>query len=104
MTSISCDIHVSSLRHFKGDVILPPKKTYTLVISYPLSKPYKKQINTGKNGMGLGGLLVEIGKAYNEVYAKDDEYGVWGHDMEDLAIEGISINPKTNTITLSVGS
>lgn len=54
--------------------------------------------------MGLGKLLQKIGEAYRKVYEEEDKYGVWGHYITDLAIEGIKVNYKTKKITLDVGS
>lgn len=102
--NISCNISVSSLTYFKGDLFLPPDEVFVLRIDYPLSKAAEFQIKTGAKGMGLGGLLAEIGRAYNKVYGKEDEYGVWGHEMNDLAIEGITVDFTKKTIKLSVGS
>ena len=86
---------------------LPANKKYELTIDYPLSSPAKYIIKTGK-GMNFIGLLKEIGKAYIKVYADDDKndskYGIWGHEITDLALEGISIDHKKKTIKLDIGS
>lgn len=93
---------------------LPPNRTYELTIDYPLSNPATYKIKTGKKGMGLIKLLKAIGKAYERTYAREDRtlkseeeggvYGIWGHDIGDLALEGISINHKTRKIRLDIGS
>jgi hypothetical protein len=112
---ITLDVQVTNLTYtWKSNFQrLPPNKIYELVIDYPLSNPAVYKIKTGKNGMGLVTLLGKIGKLYQRVYALEDRrisagkeglYGIWGHDMDDLAIEGININHKKKIITLDVGS
>lgn len=92
---------------------LPPNSSYELEIDYPLDRPAKFKINTGKNGMSLVVLLGKIGKYYHKVYEQEDldianhkegRYGIWGHDIEDLSLEGLDINHKRKTIKLSIGS
>lgn len=90
---------------WKGDTSsLPPNKTYTLTIDYPLDKPAKFKISTGKNGLSFLSLLKRIGSLYKKVYENEDKYGVWGHVIDDLQLEGIDINHKKNTIDLYIGS
>jgi len=31
-------------------------------------------------------------------------YGIWGHDLSDLAIEGLTYNPETKELTMHIGS
>ena len=93
---------------------LPPNQSFQLTIDYPLSKPAVYKINTGKKGMGLSRLLKTIGKKYQQTYDREDAttkdkeeggcYGIYGHAMSDLAIEGIQVNYKKKTIKLDVGS
>lgn len=103
--NISLDVQVSALDYFKGDMqLLPPNKTYQLIIDYSVSNWATYKIHTGKSGIGLNRLLTYIGKAYNKVYAAEDKYGVWGHGINDLALEGINIDHTSKTIRLQVGS
>lgn len=107
---ITINISVTNLAEsiWKGDLQkLPAKKIYELVIDYPLSNPAIFKINTGKTGMGLIALLSKIGKLYQQTYDVEDangRYGIYGHDIDDLAIEGITVDHKKKRITLSVGS
>ena len=114
--SITLDIPITYLAAtWKGSFDkLPANKTYELIIDYPLSNPARYQIKTGKTGMGLVKLLGTIGKLYQKTYDVEDSsmdneedggrYGIWGHDIGDLALEGIDINHKTKKITLDIGS
>lgn len=83
---------------------LPPNKIYEIVIDYPIDKPFVRKINTGKFGMSLFSLLRRIGKYYQSIYNCEEKYGVWGHEITDLIIEGININHKKKLITLDIGS
>lgn len=83
---------------------LPPNKIYELIIDYPLSVKAKFKIHTGKNGLGLIKLLGIIGKKYIHIYENPRQYGIWGHVIDDLQLEGITVNHKKKTIELSMGS
>ena len=94
---------------FKGQFEnLPPNETYTLLIDYPHMDNYPSfKIKTGKNGLGLIKLLSKIGDLYRKIYDDEDcdgRYGIFGHDIDDLSIEGIHVNNKNKTIKLSIGS
>lgn len=84
---------------------LPANCIYNLIIDYPLEEPVIIPIKTGKFGMGLFKFLKKIGAAYEKIY--DDNKGqfkVYGHDIYDLNLSGISVNHKTKKIKLSVDS
>lgn len=104
--NINIDIPVTNLTNiWKGEFKkLPANKIFELIVDYPLDNDAKFQIRTGKSGMGLVKLLQEIGKAYSHVYNNEEKYGVYGHDIYDLALEGIRVDMKKQTIKLDVGS
>lgn len=114
--SITLFIPVTSLDAiWRGDSKkLPANKVYQLIIDYPLSVPARYKIKTGKKGMDILKLLTVIGKCYQKTYDVEDEtceseeeggcYGIWGHSIDDLCLEGISINHKTKKIKLFIGS
>jgi hypothetical protein len=96
-----------------GDVksdklFLPPNKKFELIIDYPLQCPTHIKFNTGKTGMGYMALVKKIKKEYARIYAEDDSgserYGVYGHGIEDLVLERISIDFGEKLITLDIGS
>ena len=92
---------------WKGEMDrLPANETFQLLIDYPFggSREHYFKIKTGKNGLGLIGLLGKIGKAYEKIHERPEESGVFGHDIDDLRLEGVSVNFKTKVITLDVGS
>lgn len=103
--TVKVDIKVENIQHWDGnEFYLPPNEIYSLVIDYPFDRERIYQIKTGK-GMGLVRLFKHIGKAYDKAYADADKgnNGYW-HGIEDLIIEGISVNHTKKKITLSVGS
>lgn len=104
--SIDTNIRIQGLDEAPGVDFdkLPANETFTLAIDYPLSVKAAFPLKTGKNGMGLPRLLQEIGKAYREVYENDEKYGIWGHGIGDLWLEGINIDLEKKTVRLSVGS
>jgi hypothetical protein len=85
---------------------LPANQTFDLIIDYPLggARAHHFPIKTGKHGLGLIGLLGKIGQAYKKLYEDPDENDIFGHDIDDLQLEGISVNFKTKKITLDIGS
>lgn len=90
------------------EVVLAPNKTFTLVIDYPTSTPYKAKIKTGKKGLSRIKLTEVICKHYRKMYAEEDEssdskYGIWGHSIGDLVLVDADIDAKGN-ITLGVDS
>lgn len=102
---IKCDARISGLGdYWKGDIFLPANQTYTLVIDYPFDKEGRFKLET-KNGMGLAGILNQIGKCYKKQYAnvEKDGNGYW-HAIDDLILEGLAVDHIKKIITLSVGS
>jgi hypothetical protein len=87
---------------------LPPNNKFELIINYPLSHPARININTGKTGMRFIGLVKKIKKAYHKIYEQDDKdpdlYGIYGHSIDDLMLEGIEVDFIKKRITLSIGS
>ena len=106
--SIAIDIPVAQFQDtpWKGELDkLPPNQTFYLNIDYPIDGPgHSFLIKTGKHGLGLIGLLNEIGSAYEEIYKAPERNRVYGHSINDLIIEGINIDFKNKLITLDVGS
>lgn len=103
---IDCFVHISEWQS-AGEISLPPNKTFSLTIDYPLARSAKFNISTGKNGLTTIGLINKIVKCYKKVYYKEDEngtYGIWGHDIGDLSLQGIDVDLKNNKISIHVGS
>lgn len=85
-----------------GDVKFDKQITGNLYLDYPLSVVVKKEITFDS----LYSLIKEIRKTYGEIYKNREsaiKYGIWGHDIYDLQIEGIQIY-KDYSINVSIGS
>lgn len=99
-------------------------KTFTCEITYPLSRPYIFMYKFDPKG-SLDGLIEEVCKNYKSIYDLEDKtseleatnipgmynrvqtngtYGIWGHDIGDLALGGLYIDTKLNKIRLGVDS
>jgi len=122
----------NSLKHLiDATGIVINSNVITLIVHYPLKKAYSFKIKA-KNNKNFSRLeLVEaIRNTYQKIYKTEEEttktktipinkrgscfnrnatngkYGIWGHDIGDLVIEGINITEEKNKIFvhLSIGS
>lgn len=89
---------------FKGDLYLAPNQVYMFIFDYPLSQEAHFLVNTGKRGMGTGEIIRKAGVLYNQIYRYPVKYGIWGHDIEDLYFEGISVDHDRRFVSFAVGS
>jgi hypothetical protein len=64
-----------------------------LVISYPLAVVAKFKIKS-KTGFTMIQLVKHICRAYKKIYNNDEKYGIWGHDIGDLVVEGVRIRRR----------
>ncbi len=122
------DVQVDSFpRHaelglFNADELMTPLKVLRIEFDYPLSNPvtftFKKP-----NGFTRLDLFRAVYDGYTAIYAAEEAdcgktenipgllnrqlsegpFGIWGHDLEDLAIEEIKIKDNGD-VTLSIGS
>lgn len=72
------------------NILFPEEISADLFLSYPLEVVVKQTI-TFKS---LYELITKIRETYKELYKKEEkthEFGIWGHSIYDLFIEGISI-------------
>jgi hypothetical protein len=95
------------------EVVLPPNKKYTLVISYPVSVDCKKIFLSGHKGMTRSKLTILICRAYRRMYENEAKsskihentfsgnmsrnhtkgmYGIWGHHIEDLTLISVIVD------------
>lgn len=101
-------------------------KYVTLILDYPLDDDYEFKIYPDdKRGFTRGHLIREIKRTYDRVYAEEEEtttvpvgnipgmlnrvstdgnYGVWGHDLGDLALQTVKYNHERNLFWLVVDS
>ena len=85
-------------------VLLPPNLTFTLRVRYPIHCLAKFKVKSGKRGMSVAGVVRAIGRAYREIYATPEDYGVWGHCIEDLLLVDIRVDLKDQAIEIEVDS
>lgn len=85
-----------------------------IVFEYPLSNPTTRKISTSDEGFSRRQLIELIGKFYEEIYDEEEAsattktlpmsdrkimnrnqtdgiYGIWGHDLDDIAISGVEV-------------
>lgn len=73
-----------------NDILFPEEISADLFLSYPLEVVVKQSI-TFKS---LYELITKIRSTYKEIYKEEEKthkFGIWGHSIYDLCIEGISI-------------
>ena len=114
-----------------GAAVVVRARTATLVIEYPVDKPVAVRIHADtKTGFTRAGLIKIIGDVYKWMYSEEDRttrtkvvpvgerkglvnrnqtngrFGIWGHDLSDLFLEGIHVrrDKKDVVITLDIGS
>jgi hypothetical protein len=102
----------------KDEIVVHETKAF-LLIDYPVSVPYKVDI-TSPNGFSRKQLVNEISRAYYKMYAEEEQtatiktipiaqrknlsnrnrtngkYGIWGHDIGDLALTDILVYKSSN--------
>ena len=57
-----------------------------------------------KKGFTRRQLYKAIVRGYEKIFGNEEKYGVWGHQLDDLVIDGVKYNPKKKLVTLDVGS
>lgn len=85
-----------------GDIKFDKEINGTLYLVYPLSVVVKENIKFNS----LYSLINKIRETYQEVYKNREsciKYGVWGHDIYDLIIEGIILY-EDNSVEVNIGS
>jgi len=111
------------------DAIIDPKRllikeeTISIKFSYPLTNKVTFEYNN-KEGFTRMDLLRCIYEGYKKIYETEEEdagdpgtyeklynrrtsegrYGIWGHYLNDLIIEGMVYDSKTKLVELLIGS
>lgn len=81
---------------------LPP--TVRGLIDYPLETPVLFTIEVGEEPWSLWDICCAFADQYAKIYEKPQRYGVWGHDITDLWIEGLTYYPEQRLIYALMGS
>ena len=66
---------------------------------YPLNNTYRFQI---PSPVTVESLAAFVQDTYHDIYSEEDKFGIWGHDIGDLVLEGVEIHP--GRIELYIGS
>jgi hypothetical protein len=74
------------------------------LIDYPLEVPVVFPINAGSEPWSIWDICCAFAEQYVRVYEHPHRYGVWGHDIGDLWIEGLEYFPKEKLIYAHIGS
>lgn len=129
MYPMKLELNVHIVSHLKGvddyeipDVVIP-NEVLNVKFDYPLSNKVVFKYEKNK-GFSLRELVDNICKSYSQIYKEekrtskerggrmhgmlnrnktDGKYGIWGHDLGDLALEGLDIS-EDGTVNLWVGS
>jgi hypothetical protein len=95
-----------SFDHFiEIDVVgqkLPAK--VSCILDYPLNSPVMFDIELGEDSWSAKDICNAIADKYSAIYSNPEGYGIWGHDMLDLVIEGLQYIPDKNLIYAEIGS
>lgn len=105
------------------DVVITDTKI-KIPFDYPLNGTHIFEFES-TNGFTRRNIMTHICQTYADIYKKEEEtsvketdsttgclnrsetsgvYGIWGHDIGDLAIERLSYDPQTQTIKMFIGS
>jgi hypothetical protein len=89
-----------------GDTIeeepLPP--SVRGLIDYPFDVPILFTIETGAEPWSVWDVCCAFADMYARIYEDPEKYGVWGHDLTDLWIEGLYYFPEERVIYPHIGS
>lgn len=109
--------------YLRPDEIVINETEILLRVTYPLIRPAQVKLKRS-TGFTRRQLVESIYKCYKKVYAQEDaskttiissdkvynrgetngKYGIWGHCMDNLFIEGIEYQPDKKLVTLAIGS
>jgi hypothetical protein len=87
--------------YFKPDGL---PKTVRGLIDYPLEVPVLFTIEAGEEPWSLWDICCAYADQYVKIYEHPDRYGIWGHDLADLVIEGLIYYPQHQLVYAEIGS
>jgi hypothetical protein len=83
------------------DAVVTIEPDINIEFDYPIKQaiqfPYHHD-----GGFTLKDVLLSVQDGYKKIYADEEKYGVWGHEVHDLFIESVEAATPT-LIVLSVG-
>lgn len=117
------DEYKDQIKALVPEEIILSAGTYTLKITYPLSKAFIEKVEFG-NPLTREQIVRWIVDAYHYIYNREDkttsimpehisgmlnrvetdgDFGIWGHDLEDLDLHTIHVD-ENNVIEVGVDS
>lgn len=64
------------------------QKIIRIRFDYPFGYSMTREYHS-KNGFTRGGLVRRIRQAYKSFYWRPTRYGIWGHGIDDLSLDGL---------------
>jgi len=88
-----------------GSDLISQRKSIEVTFDYPLgSAPtFVLKRRAGAKGITRRVFAAFVQRIYRKIYANEERYGIWGHDIGDLALEGAQ-ESKPGKFKLLVGS
>jgi hypothetical protein len=87
-----------SIRYPHADQVVDERAVITVSITYPLTRSTMMTVTSKVGHFTRQDLVNAFVKAYEDIYDaeaavttdRDDKpYGIWGHDLDDLILEGL---------------
>ena len=84
-------------------------KAVTIVFKYPLAREARIGFKS-ETGFTRAEIIECIRGGYRKIYAEEREsapnskWGIWGHDIGDLMIEGVDVDADTGIVHVCIGS
>ena len=92
-------MHIKSITNLNKQIT--NRQQINIHFDYPLDNKHIITYNRS-TGFTLNDIIICIQDGYESIYKKPTKYGIWGHGLSDLYLEGITMKGKD--IYLSVGS
>jgi len=79
-----------------------------VTIDYPLDPGVQVKVSAEEIGgrrevASMGRFLLAVAKIYQGIYKKPKKYGIWGHGIDDLYFERVTVS-KHGVVELGIGS
>jgi hypothetical protein len=68
------------------------------LIDYPMAVPVLFSIETGEAPWYVWKICCAFADQYEKIYEEPGRYGIWGHDLADLWIDGMAYFPGENLV------
>jgi len=101
MENISINLSSYKKKDLENNFLVTNKTEIIVAFSYPLNHEYRQSF-ISKTGFTFDILVKRIIQKYKNIYEHEKEYGIWGHNFEDLFLENIKF--KDGIYYLSIGS